>query len=117
MNPQWKWHGYAVHYILGHKCRWHLATELPNGYMVSSVGDLILSDSDKKPREIGDGYLYDTMVFKVCGHYPCGCPTADSNNCDFRSYNKHEDARAGHLELCEKWAAVPPNQIKEQQDD
>ena len=35
----WKWFGHAAHFICGHDCRFHLATLLPSGYLVSTVGE------------------------------------------------------------------------------
>lgn len=35
----WQWFGHAGHLIVGQWCRFHLATLLPNGYYVSTVGE------------------------------------------------------------------------------
>jgi len=35
----WKWFGHAAHLIVGYDCRFHMATLLPNGYLVSTVGE------------------------------------------------------------------------------
>ena len=36
---EWKWFGNAAHLIVGQWCRFHMATLLPNGYLVSTVGE------------------------------------------------------------------------------
>ena len=40
---KWIWMGHAGHFILGHKCRFHLSTYV-NGYIVSTVGEYVLSN-------------------------------------------------------------------------
>ena len=40
-EPQdWVWMPHAAHFILGHQCRFHLATYV-GGYIVSTVGELV----------------------------------------------------------------------------
>ena len=39
MSNEWEWYGQAAHLIVGHWCRFHMATLLPNGYMVSTAGE------------------------------------------------------------------------------
>jgi len=59
---------------------------------------------------VGLNRTYETMVFKAgapCRAEGCGCglPEIDGSEQDFHGYNDAASATAGHMELCEKWAA------------
>jgi hypothetical protein len=105
-SNQWKWFGRAAHFILGEKCRFHLATQVGE-FIVSTVGELwneravreihasiadpawfaanrkLLGDSFDAAymkrfgfEEIGVQRKYETIVFKA--GKPC---TAEGCNC------------------------------------
>lgn len=58
-------------------------------------------------EEIGCDRTYETMVFKAkkSSHKCCPYVMVSGDNKDFDSYNKPEDASAGHMKMCEKWAS------------
>ena len=93
----WKWYGHAMHFICSDQCYWHMATELPNGLLVSSVGDM-------KPDDIGIGHKYETMVFRINGRLDCGCPEISGLELAARRYDTHSQAAAGHIETCLEWS-------------
>jgi hypothetical protein len=100
----WYWCGYAGHFICGNRCAFHLATVLPNGYIVSTVGHY-LTDPDERPREIGVDCLFETMVFHCNGLDEHLNPKiTDYSEVDFEGYNDSELAEKGHYLMCEKWS-------------
>ena len=127
-KDKWIWMGHAGHFILGHKCRFHLNTYVGN-YIVSTVGEYILDNqlidilkpefkdlkgdekeyayiNKYKSEDIGYNRKYETMVFKAKkSKHPC-CPyeIIVSDETDSNGYNTAEDAFKGHLELCDKWS-------------
>lgn len=134
---------HAVHFILGHQCRFKLATYV-GGFIVSTVGEYfpdadvreILAKSrgvELKGRgddreamymrkigfeEIGCGRKYETFVFRAKPAPEgdeCGCAyrIADGGEIDSIGTNSAAGAYANHMELCEKWAAVDPMQFTE----
>lgn len=122
-HSEWKWSGSAAHFICGRWCRFHMATEI-GPWLVSTVGEFVHpSDSGaseateaayltKNPlgKEIGYKRLFETMVFRVTGHCDqegcrCGLPLIEGTELDTKGYNDRAAANAGHLELCERWAA------------
>jgi hypothetical protein len=56
--------------------------------------------------EIGAGRKYETMVFKAkkSSHGCCPWEMVSGEEIDFRHHDTAEEARKGHMELCEKWA-------------
>lgn len=65
--------------------------------------------------EIGAGRTYETMVFRASGERcdaegcDCGMPLVDAwGELDSDGYNDARSAREGHLAMCEKWSARPP---------
>lgn len=124
-RSQWKWFGDAGHFICGRWCRFHLCTEIGK-YLVSTVGAYVHPSKSKggemaeskwlaenwPGEDIGCGRKYETMVFEIsgerCTYLPCNCgmPQVVSTEIDFRGYNSPGHAAAGHMELCEKWAAM-----------
>lgn len=122
---QWRWFGDVGHFICGRWCRFHLCTEVGK-YLVSTVGAYVHPSKSKgnehaeskwlaenwPGEDVGCGRKYETMVFEIigdrCADVSCGCgmPQVDFSGLDFRGYNRAGDAASGHMELCEKWAAV-----------
>ena len=131
---KWRWFGTAAHLIVGHDCRFHLATVIGK-YLVSTVGqylpDLRIREMFAQHRGVvlegrGDarradymrkiGYetigadrLFETMVFKAgkpCKAKGCACGLPETNGCDldFAGYNTVGEATAGHIAMCQKWA-------------
>ena len=124
LGQNWEWFGHAAHFIGGRWCRFHMATKVGE-YVVSTVGEYIhpshSGGSEQSEAEwmkkhwpgedIGYNRKYETMVFragKPCNSMECGCgiPTIDGHALDFRGYNTARNARAGHMELCAKWASA-----------
>lgn len=133
-KSEWRWFGKASHFICGHDCRFHLATQV-GPWLVSTVGEylpdsstrdilaesrgIVLKGKGDERRaswmqqvgyeEIGYQRTYETMVFRAgeaCGgDCGCGVPQIDGPELDFRGYNNAGDATAGHMELCAKWAS------------
>jgi hypothetical protein len=136
-KADWVWMPHAAHFILGHKCRFHLATYIPGqDVIVSTVGEyfpdegvretiaksrgvILKGRGDEREHDymqrigfekIGCDRIYETMVFKAVPGEKCGCAfvAADGSELDFHGYNDAEAAYAGHIELCEKWSRDIP---------
>jgi hypothetical protein len=132
-KADWVWMPHAGHLIVGHNCRFHLATYV-GGYIVSTVGEYlpdapvreIIAESrgitlegkgDTRRadymakigyEQIGAGRLYETMVFRAVPAFPgedC-CPWRQRDGCelDFAGYNDAAAAFRGHLAMCEEWS-------------
>jgi hypothetical protein len=103
-KSEWKWYGNAGHNIVSSRCRFHLTTEVGK-YFVSTVGEFFVNDTDKEPDTVGLDRLYESMVFEVGGHCPCGCglPLIKGNEVDFEPSQTPAEATANHMKLCEKW--------------
>lgn len=97
---RWVWCGYAGHLIVAKKCRFHLSTRVGD-YRISTVGDY-WPDGATAPEEIGVGRLYETFVFRVSG--PGEGEPDDYDEIDSEVYNDSEDADAGHMAMCRKYA-------------
>lgn len=133
-KEKWEWFGLSGHFILGHKCQFHLCTKVGR-YLVSTVGQYLPDEGVReiyaKSRgvdlegigddreadymkkigyeEIGCGRTFETMVFKAgkrCRVKDCMClqPSLASSEKDFEGYNTAGEAQAGHLKMCLKWA-------------
>lgn len=105
----WQWFGHAQHLCVGRDCLWHLATLLPNGYLISSVGDWrprhkAVGEKLPPAEDIGYGRKYESLVFRVIRREKCGCPQIDANEIDSLFANEHPQAAENHIRLCEKWA-------------
>jgi len=116
---EWKWYGMAGHFICAPWCRFHLCTDLGNGYYVSTVGDyhsvpsIRKNGGNTKAEQIGWRRLYETMVFRVhhhCAGANCGCgaPLGNGSDLEVDSYNTAQQAQEGHLALCKKWSVMEP---------
>lgn len=137
-QSEWRWFGHAGHLIVGNDCRFHLATQigdflvstvgewLPDsqvreihasvrGVQLEGRGDAREADFLQKMGyiEIGFGRIYETMVFRigdVC-HAPgcsCGLPKTKGSHLEMDGYNTAGAATLGHMELCRKYAEMPP---------
>lgn len=96
------WHGFPVHFVMLDQCRFHLTTSVGNN-VVSTIGDCVLQDGTT--IEIGSGHKYETMVFRITGHCPCGCGLPEiGDQIDSAGYNNPKDATAGHMKMCFEYA-------------
>jgi len=130
-KENWIWMPHAGHLIVGNDCRFVLNTYV-GGYIVSTVGEYlpdfpvreIFAESKKITlegrgdarradymkkigyEEIGCDRLYETMVFKAMKTKDGCCPwrIASGENQDMEGYNDPEEARKGHLKMCNKWS-------------
>lgn len=104
----WIWLGHAQHFIGARRCSFRMGTWLPNGYVVSTVGEFLINPDDKQFEEIGCDRLYETFVFKTSGNtHDCGCPVID----DFLELASHgyklaKDAQLGHMAVCHEWSEI-----------
>lgn len=112
-QSKWEWLGHACHFIGGQSCQFHLATKV-GGWLISTVGDLrwphkYVNDAVEWPRDtlgIGEEDWFETMVFPAGERIDCGCYTAaDWREKECKRYATSEKATAGHLAMCNKYAA------------
>lgn len=121
-ESDWKWFGFANHFICGMWCRFHMATQV--GYFIVSTVGMFVHPMHGKGNEmdeakwiaknpnggqIGSGRTYETMVFragKPCAEKGCGCgqPIIDGSELDFNGYNDANAATIGHRMMCLKVA-------------
>jgi hypothetical protein len=135
-KSEWVYMPHAAHLIVGHCCRFHIATAV-GPWLVSTVGEYLPSETvqnifaasrgisltrrgDAREHEylekvgwepIGYERTYETMVFRAVAATPdeascCPYRQANGNELEMRGYNDPGDAYRGHMEMCEKWAAV-----------
>lgn len=103
---EWKWYGYAGHFIGGSKCAFHLSTRI-GGYLISTVGDYRPRGSDQK-ETIGAGpdAFFETFVFKCDGEEASGDPNiAEWCEIDSERYATSIEAERGHYRFCEQYAS------------
>ena len=110
-REHWVWHGMVGHLIVGHRCCFHLVTDIGE-VRVSTVGCYHRRGEPKTydtRDQIGSGRLYETMVFRLSGP-PLDERSAqddyDPSNIDSDGYNDEAEAEAGHAAMCEKWAEL-----------
>lgn len=106
---KWKWFGMAAHFICGHDCLFHMATQIGK-YLISSVGFYVPVSSrmNKKyeAQDIGLDRKYETFVFNTkpgtcsCG---CGLPNFDASEIDSLASNTIAEAQINHMKLCKKY--------------
>ena len=108
----WIWQPHAGHYILGHKCRFRLNTYV-NGYIISTVGELPLEDGAGY-RDVGLGRKYETMVFEAKSTDDnvkcCEYEQINGECLDMEGYNTPEDAKDGHILLCNRYHNIDKKQ-------
>jgi len=113
---EWRWFGSAGHFIASADCRFHLTTQVGR-VLVSTIGDYypsglrpgVMRANAEGFAEVGWQRYFETFVFPLddaaCG---CGCamPVVSRwSEIDSQGYQTRGEANAGHLALCEKWAA------------
>lgn len=129
-RDEWVWMPHAGHLIVGHECRFHLATRVGDvvistvgewwpdtavrdihaaerGIQLEGKGDARAADFLKKCgyMEIGYDRTYETMVFGA--DYVDGCcpwRMVSGRELDFAGYKDADAAYTGHLAMCERWA-------------
>lgn len=103
-KDKWVWMPHNAHLIIGHRCRFTLATYV-GGYIVSTVGEWP-DDSGQGFQKIGSDYKYETMVFKArrMNEPCCKWEAIIDQQVDFDTYNDPGAANKGHMRLCKKWA-------------
>ena len=104
-HQDWKWYGYAGHFVGGTRCAFHLSTRI-GGFLISTVGHYIPKGKDEmEPIGAGPNALFETMVFRCDGELPSG----DANILSFESidgkrYADSKVAEDGHHVFCKKYA-------------
>lgn len=106
-REEWYWCGFATHFEGNARCSFHLATVLPSGWLVSTLGNYLPKDAENIEPLGSDGRLYETMVFGCEGLEPSGNPIQTSlGENEMRGYQNSIEAERGHYELCEKYAEI-----------
>jgi hypothetical protein len=123
-KSEWKWFGNAGHYICAQWCRFHLCTQV-GPYLISTVGAYVhprhgMGSEQREAdwvkanwpgEDIGLQRKYETMVFRagalcIVEGCNCGIPCLDpATELDMDGYNQADEATAGHMKMCEIWAA------------
>lgn len=100
------------HHFVG-TCRFHLATLLNSGYVVSTVGEYFSPDGVQKTLGLGDDSFYETMVFhaeNTPNDHPCGVdPDVWRGEQHTERYATPAEANAGHARLCLEWSGGESN--------
>ena len=103
----WKWCGYAGHFIAARWCVFHLTTRVGD-FIISTLGDY-RPCSEKHERDTlgaGPDDLYEVMVCPVAreGECPVGHPATWELALQER-FATSEEAERRHMELCWEFAA------------
>lgn len=106
-KDKWIFMPHPAHFILSDRCRFVLATYV-GGYIISTVGELLVRPEDKEYGNVGFNRKYETMVFKSEKSEEKCCPFTIKveDNVQTEGYNTAEEARKGHMKLCNKWSKV-----------
>ena len=104
-KQDWIWMPHPAHFILGHKCQFRLATWVPGGFIISTVGELYHEEGEEPVAISGTGATYETMVFKAEPSERECCPywVADYLELDVLHYNDAGEAYRGHIKTCLKY--------------
>ena len=106
---RWVWDGHAGHLVVGHSCRFHLATRVGH-YIVSTVGEYIPPKGSRTDgtgdyegmKTVGIGRLFETYVFPASGD---GYGEVDDwSEIDRLPANDHDTATANHMAMCRRYA-------------
>ena len=124
-KAKWIWMPHAAHFICASRCQFRLATYV-GGFIVSTVGEMEIQNTEIAKivgKMVGDfdtiGYnrMYETMVFKAIPSAPeftcCPYGIDVSETVDRDGYNDANAATAGHMALCEKWAAMHDAELED----
>jgi len=104
----WKWYGFPGHHICSNRCVFHLATNIKDLFLVSTIGHFI-PDPLKQPNKIEnvavDGAQYETMVFSIVGEDDFGNPKRLSySEIKTQRYVDSISAEKGHYDICTEYA-------------
>lgn len=99
-RDRWKWHGRPGHFIGARNCLFRLHTHVGR-WCVSTVGEY-MPNGTEQPRTIGVDRFFETMVFRCDAK---GIEPESWEEIDFAPYNDRDAAEAGHIAMCERWAA------------
>lgn len=105
-REDWLWMPHVAHFIGGHECLFRLATYVPSGYIVSTVGEWCPGGKWSEPWEsLGSEQKYETMVFhaKESKYKCCLYEIKSGMEIETDRYDDAESAREGHMTLCEKY--------------
>lgn len=104
--------GNAGHFCGSHNCRFRRHTHTRD-YCISTVGYWVPSNSPVK--DLGNGYLYETMVFELKRPHivgpngfpdpedpPDGCPDHDGVEIHYKGYKWSEWANIGHESIVDE---------------
>lgn len=106
-HRDWKWYGYAGHFIGGKSCSYHLATRIGD-YLVSTVGDYHTADGKRNLLGAADDSWFETMVFPCAGEESTGdAIILNWDSIDGERYAESLLAEQGHYRYCKKYAALP----------
>ena len=116
----WKWFGFAGHFIGGNDCLFHLCTEVGE-YLVSTVGDYrpfgLEGRRQNESQEIGYNRLYETFVFSLENSELCSCgcgirKPVEMLEIDSLPASDATSARDNHMTMCRKYATIDDNKVK-----
>jgi len=105
-EAEWKWYGYAGHFIGGQQCAYHLSTRI-GAFLVSTVGDYQPNGERGGRMRIGagDNAFFETYIFRCEGEDENGDPiVSDFSEIDGERYAESIDAERGHF--CKKYAHI-----------
>ena len=104
-KSDWKWYGYAGHFIGGKKCAYHLSTRVGK-FLISTLGDYYSAQGKRETLGCGEDSWYETMVFACDGEAETGDPIVKSwTEIDGERYPTSLEAEHGHYRYCEKYAS------------
>jgi len=107
MNKEkWVWMPHPGHFCGCWNCNFRMNTYVGK-YIVSTVGEYLPDGRDGKRHTLGLGKTdyYETMVFRARKSNNKCCPyEMSSGEVDTERYGTPEEARKGHLKMCEKWS-------------
>lgn len=113
MTPdKWKWFGHPAHFILGQRCRFHMATKAGK-YLISTVGELPKTGTTVELMQwdtLGASEcFYETFVFlagRKCSSKNCGCGLPDISGMEVDSLRSITagEATKTHYRMCKKWS-------------
>lgn len=103
-EKDWIYMPHAGHFICAYRCQFKMNTYV-NGYIVSTVGEMMADRDPSVHDNVGYNRKYETMVFlaiesgEPCCKYVMACPT----EVDFDGYNDAKSAMDGHRLMCLKY--------------
>jgi hypothetical protein len=105
-----QWCGYPAHFIGARNCRYGLSTWLPNGFVVSTVGDYHPRGQDEMETiGAGEDAFFETFVFRAehrpnDPNHPHGWEIVDFCEMDGNRWANAHQADAGHARYVVRYA-------------